>query len=200
MGQVLAAEFSVELQCSNGWLDQFMRRNCLSIRRATNKPILSADELSSRGACFIRHIRDIISREGIELSDIYNVDETAIFADAVDDTTVDFTGSTSVQIGATGFEKLRFTGIVAASASGRKLRPVIIEKGTTLGVVPSERYITLHNKISWINAELFKRWIEFEFPPLVRRKCLLVFDSARAHIGSVVKDYLHSRNTVLRHT
>ena len=48
-------------------------------------------------------------------------------------------------------------------------------------------------KKSWVNQDLFIRWIQFEFPFVVRDSILLVFDSARAHISKKVKAFLHSK-------
>ena len=48
-----------------------------------------------------------------------------------------------------------------------------------------------HAKKYWVNQDLFIRWIQFEFPFVVRDSILLVFDSARAHISKKVKAFLH---------
>jgi len=90
-------------------------------------------------------------------------------------------------------KKIRFTGLVAASASGRRLMPALIVKGPSVDIHPLSNHVQLVNKVSWMNGELFKRWIEYAFPVLFSSKKLLVFDSARSHLSRIVKDYLHSR-------
>jgi len=49
------------------------------------------------------------------------------------------------------------------------------------------------SKKSWVNQDIFVRWIRFQFPFVIRNTVLLIFDSARAHISSKVKEFLHAK-------
>jgi hypothetical protein len=91
-------------------------------------------------------------------------------------------------------EKIRITGLLSASESGRKLWPALFMKGregTPIKEVAGTRWLT--SAKSWMNQDLFIKWIQFKFPFVARNSILLVFDSARSHISAKVKSYLHSR-------
>ena len=46
---------------------------------------------------------------------------------------------------------------------------------------------------SWVNQDIFIRWIQYEFPFVAPNSILLVFDSARSHISNLVKTFLHAK-------
>jgi hypothetical protein len=46
---------------------------------------------------------------------------------------------------------------------------------------------------SWMNQDLFIKWIDYEFPFVAPDSILLVFDSAHSHISTKVKSHLHTR-------
>ena len=48
------------LALSNGWLECFLRRHNLVLRKVTNKPKLSAEVIATRGAEFILHLRKLV--------------------------------------------------------------------------------------------------------------------------------------------
>ena len=51
----------------------------------------------------------------------------------------------------------------------------------------------LYSQKSWVNQDVFIQWIQYEFPFVRRNEILLVFDSARSHISTKVKDFLKAR-------
>ena len=56
------------------------------------------------------------------------MDETPMYFDIAADHTYDVVGSKDVLATTTGHEKLRFTVVLTVTASGRKLKPMIIFK------------------------------------------------------------------------
>jgi hypothetical protein len=91
-------------------------------------------------------------------------------------------------------EKLRITGLLAASAVGWKLPPAIFIKGNhAVPIVAAGGVRRIYGEKAWINQDAFIKWIDFEFPFAQRDTLLLVFDSARPHISWKVKDHLHAR-------
>ena len=101
---------------------------------------------------------------------------------------------TNIQIRSFRAEKLRVTGLLAASAMGRKLCPTIFVKGdesAPIRTVSGVRWLSAAK--SWINQDLFIKWVQFEFPFVPPNTILLVFDSARPHISEKVKAFLHSK-------
>ena len=81
---------------SRGWLEKFMRRNGLSLRRRTtvaqHDPARVIDKLIS---CVL-HVRRLTSKHKCLASNIIAMDETAVWADMVANTTVDDIGTRSV--------------------------------------------------------------------------------------------------------
>jgi len=91
-------------------------------------------------------------------------------------------------------EKIRLTGLLAASATGVKLPPTLFIKGDE--TQPIQNVGGVHwfpAKKSWMNQNIFIRWIQFHFSFVGRNSILLVFDSARSHFSAKVKDFLHAR-------
>ncbi|HEX4849465.1 MAG TPA: hypothetical protein VFV08_01600 [Puia sp.] len=141
-------------------------------------------------------MRSVIEEYEVTSENIYNIDETAMFIETDDLTTIDKVGTKKVAVISAGLTRFRITGICAASASGRKLAPTIITKGKTESITMVDGFVSLTALKSWINSNLFRHWIDFMFPSFVTpaNKILLVFDSAKSHISSEVKAFLWHLN------
>ena len=86
------------------------------------------------------------------------------------------------------------TGLLASSATGRKLRPCLLVKGDPTRPIESIAGTqTLFSEKGWMTQRLFIKWVDFEFPFVRPNKILLVFDSARSHLAETVKEHLHRR-------
>jgi hypothetical protein len=90
--------FGMDLSCSHGWLEKFMDRHDLVLRKATNKPVLADDEVVDRAARFVCHVKHLMEVYNIQLENIYALDETAIFFDHTRDRTVDLHGAKDIQV------------------------------------------------------------------------------------------------------
>ncbi|OWY99991.1 Pogo transposable element [Phytophthora megakarya] len=115
----VAEHAGTALQVSNGWIQSFMERNGLVLRRATSKSKLTQKAIVERGVKFIEHVQQLIKEYDIQYSNIYNMDETAVFLDHNRNTTLDVRGAKDVHVKSFGLEKNRFTAVFAASASGK---------------------------------------------------------------------------------
>ena len=86
---------------SRGWLEKFMRQNRLSLRRRTtvaqHDPARVIDKLIS----YVLHVRRLTSKHKYLASNIIAMDETAVWADMVANTTVDGIGTRSVSLSLT---------------------------------------------------------------------------------------------------
>ena len=102
---------------SNGWLECFLHRHNLVLRKITNK--LSAEVISTRGANFILHLRKLNRKYKIDPQNVINLDETAACADR--GTTLADRGSTNVPVRSLGFEKIRLTAVFAVRGDGTEL-------------------------------------------------------------------------------
>jgi hypothetical protein len=121
MNSELKIEHDVEeLQMSNGWIYSFLHRNNYSLRKVLSTTTLSNDEIGRRGATFLHRFRYLHDHFGLMNENIWNMDETAIFVEDDDLTTIDRIGTRLVSISTAGFTKIRITGICLASASDKK--------------------------------------------------------------------------------
>ena len=111
---------------SNGWLEQLMARNGLSLRRATTVCQKPPTELVQRITDFLVYMRQVRTRGNYPLNLIYAADKVGVWLDAVSKTTVDVTGSREVEVRSTGNDKLRITVLLAARADGFKLPPFVL--------------------------------------------------------------------------
>ena len=193
--RALATEYDVDMEFSQGWLEGFLNRHDFVLRRATSKPVLSDSVIVERGASFILHIKSLIREYNIAVENIYSFDETSLFFDHCKNTTIDVRGATHVPILSFASEKIRVTGLLAASAAGRKLPPTIFvrerEEGIPIRNVSGTHWLAAQK--SWMNQDLFIQWISFHFSFVSGNTVLLVFDSARSHISKKVKEFLHRR-------
>ena len=94
---------------TEGWLQKFMLRNGLSLRRETTTaqqdPHRVIDELIS----YILHVPRLSQQRNYQPPCIIDVDETPVWDDMVSDTTVEKVGATSVNLKTTGHEKVMVT-------------------------------------------------------------------------------------------
>jgi len=139
---------------------------------------------------------------------LINVDETPCYIENPSKETIDIKGVKKVEIITYGKEKCRLTAILAISASGEKLPPMLILKGKTgkkkenilnnLDLVKDKKIFVKCQDNSWCTAELFKFWIKDIFIPyqnnIVKKKCLLIFDRATTHLTTEILDYLQFLN------
>ena len=59
---------------SHGWLESFLSRNNLAMRKATNKPVHSNETLATRAAVFYKRFTNIVIENNIQKENIYNID------------------------------------------------------------------------------------------------------------------------------
>ena len=62
----------------------------------------------------------------VQKSHIVNMDETPCYFDLPSSSTVETKGSKTVSIATSGYEKMRFTTVLAVSSDGGKLKPMLI--------------------------------------------------------------------------
>ena len=92
---------------------------------------------------------------------------------------------------------MRITVILTVTASGKKLKPVIIHKkggaeGTTFEL--KNGCFVCYNDKAWVNSELIKKWIDHVHPLVANGQGkALVWDSCRAHTANSVKEHLRRR-------
>lgn len=99
-----------------------------------------------------------------DLSNIYAMDETAVWFDAVSSRTVDLVGAKSVSLTTSRHEKHNVTVSLTAAATGSKKLPYIVFKGK--GKTAEDRELKTRSDIvvafsdsGWFNANLTVDWL-----------------------------------------
>ena len=111
---------TTKLTFSHGWLEKFMNRNGLSMRRRTTEGQKSPDQLIDKLCAYILKIRRLRMKMNYELKNIFAMNETAMWNDMISDTTVEKRGAHSVNLKSTGHEKSKITVCLTATADGGK--------------------------------------------------------------------------------
>ena len=78
---------------SHGWLEKFMRRNGLSLRRRTTVAQHDPDRVIDKLISYVLHVRCPTRKHKYLASNIIAMDETAVWAHMVANTTVDDIGT-----------------------------------------------------------------------------------------------------------
>lgn len=118
-------------KASNGWFRNFVARNRIVARSVTSigqKIPKNANYLAYNFFDYIEEIRKNDKDFGTNLI-VWNMDEVPAYFDSVKGQTFDLKGVKEVPVQTSGHEKTRFTVILCADNSGRKLKPGIIFRG-----------------------------------------------------------------------
>jgi hypothetical protein len=199
MAQTIYASLHVDddapkpFSASSHWVTNFMARFELSLRRRTNLTVLTDEKLVARAVSYMRFLGELKPRMNLEKTVL--MDETAVYFEDARTQTVDHTGARHVVIRSTGFASMRITAILAVTASGIKLPPVLIWKGKNKPSFEKIQgvYVTYQPK-AWVDSNLLKRWIDQQFPLIdTSEGRYLVWDSMRAHISKDVKAKCQTR-------
>uniref|UniRef100_A0A0N5BCA4 DDE-1 domain-containing protein n=1 Tax=Strongyloides papillosus TaxID=174720 RepID=A0A0N5BCA4_STREA len=185
---------------SSQWCQNFLRRNDLSLRRRTSV----GQPLPENHLEKIRSFRNFVMEEtrNIAPCNIGNFDEVPVPFDIVYERTVHAKGDDCVKIDTTGHEKSNFTVVLGVTASGEKLKPMIIFKKKLLpkGNFPPNVVIKVNDK-GWMTEDIMKEWIEEVWKERLHynpdsRNSLLIFDSARSHLTEGVREALQQSSKI----
>jgi hypothetical protein len=112
------------------WLKGFMKRNHLSRRKRTTTKDHNSKELMDIAAAYRVQLKDGDGKifDNHNHSMIWNMDETPIFFDHLESTTINEKGASAITIEGTKNEKQRVTVVLCCSANGDKMPPLIIYK------------------------------------------------------------------------
>ncbi|XP_060597343.1 tigger transposable element-derived protein 6-like [Ruditapes philippinarum] len=169
-----------EYKASNGWLDKWKERHSIKEFKVSGESAgVDTDVVKN----FKSQIPEIIG--DYSLDDVFNCDETGLYFRALPDKMLSVKGTASK---GTKVSKDRITVMFACSASGEKLRPLVITKvenprcfknvkKTELGV----KYVA--NKKAWMNNKVFTDWLVDLNSDMRRqgRKILMLLDNASSH-------------------
>lgn len=182
------------------WCYRFMKRNKISVRTRTTVGQELPSDWQKKKDDFLKYVMDIIAEKKLQLPQIINMDETPLTFDCPSNRTVDEIGTKTISILTTGHEKMSFTCVLACSANGDKLKPLLIFKRKTLpkGKFPSD-VVVCANESGWMCEDMMFQWIEKVWQhrkgSFFDRKGLLILDSLRCHLLPSVKNRLKKLST-----
>ena len=151
-----------EFAASRGWLSRFLRRRKLVSRRVTTVGQEIPGNAADVAERFMSDVKKIITDGKFSDACIGNMDETPFWFDLPSTATIDMEGVKTVKAKTTGHEKLRFTVVLTALSSGRKLRPMIIFKNlknVPKGNFPRNCFVTVAKGGS-MTASLMLQYID----------------------------------------
>lgn len=191
----IATHKGLQFKASRGWCEKFMKRQCLSLRRRTTICQKLPSDYEDKLVQYQRHVIQLRLKKRYHLSQIGNADETAVFFDMPRNYTVSEKGQKQVTVKTTGYEKLRVTVMLSATADGNKLPPYVILNRKT---VPKETFcdgvIVRAQQNAWMTSELMQDWLGcvWERRPggLLKRDSMLVMDAFRGHLSDNIKTRL----------
>lgn len=143
-----------------------MRRYGLSLRRTTNLTVQTDDVLTDRAVSFLSYLTSRI--EGLSDDHTILMDETAVYFEDPRRQTVGQVGARHVVLKYMGFASMRVTAVLAVTATGRKLPPLVVWKGAK-----QDGKIERHGNVrvvsqpkAWVDSALLTRWLDLVFPPI----------------------------------
>ena len=111
---------------TNGWVNNFTRRNGFSLHRKTTTAQQDPERLIDKLILYILHTRRLSIKFKYPPSCIIAMDETSNLKGMVSNTTIHKQGAKFVCLKTTGHEKCMISVCLAAKAKGTKLKPFVV--------------------------------------------------------------------------
>lgn len=180
---------------SRGWLEKFMKRNGLSLRRRTTTAQKDPACLVNKLVAYVLEARRLSESHHYTPQSIIAMDETAVWADMVSQSTVDKVGKREICLKTTGHEKVRISVCLTAKADGSKLKPFIVFGGAkreseALNKEFHSRCIVTSSSNAWMNEGLTLKYVAEVIGRFSFTRRLLAWDSFECHIMDSVKKVL----------
>ncbi|GJP59880.1 hypothetical protein CLOP_g15673 [Closterium sp. NIES-67] len=185
---------TVDWRASPSWTFCFRVRWGLTVHVKTKIGQRLTRDCKQTSENFWRFVRKQVIESGIDPWNMINADQTHVFLEMLYERTLNQHGSHSVQIRSVGYEKERLIVMLAVSATGRKLPPMVIFKRKTIPNIraPPGLLICAHEH-GWMDSGLVQDWVQHVLLPFVRpppgvarSKTLLILDSYHGHLTDAV--------------
>ena len=183
--QEKALTLSVEMghddfTASNGWLESWQKRHNVKLAQLHGE---SGEVSEQTVADWTKRLPELTS--GYDQADIFNADETGLYYRALTSRSMVVAGDPRR---GTKSAKERVTVLLGCSATGEKLKPLVIGKAENprcfRGVDKALLPVSYHaNKKAWITATIFQTWVERLNSRMKHkgRSILLFIDNCSAH-------------------
>ena len=180
----------------HNWVHRFTHRHGFAYRKITHLSSRSAEELENDVMLSLKEVQAIRREHEIPPELILNFDETAVYFDQLPVYTYDKKGIKHPPLKCSNLSKKRLTAGLGIAATGEKLTPILIFKGTgkktKIHKVHNNHDFSLEkNENAWMTSEIFFRYLErdvrsFLLHQRIRyklqgRKALLVVDNFAGH-------------------
>ena len=154
-------------------------------------------QLEKQLESFVKQVKELRKAHSFSPELIINMDETPLYFDMPVSRTINKRGARQIRVKSTGAEKRRFTVILACTASGKMLPPMMIFKGKRPLKklrVPRGAVVMVQKK-GWNDAPLTKVWIrKILTKHTQKRHALLVWDTFSGHMTEDVSALLSRSN------
>lgn len=200
--KAMAEEMKIDFQGTVSWCFRFMKRKNLAIRQRTTLSQTLPDDHREKMAAFQAFVADQTKKFNLGSDQIVNMDEVPLTFDIPMNRTIESKGASSVNIRTTGHEKASFTVVLACTASGKKLPPMVIFKRKTAIKDKLPPGVVVHqNEKGWMDNEVMDLWLNRCYVKrpggfFRQKKSLLVLDSMRAHISDVTKERIRATDSI----
>uniref|UniRef100_K7G1K5 DDE-1 domain-containing protein n=1 Tax=Pelodiscus sinensis TaxID=13735 RepID=K7G1K5_PELSI len=155
------------------------------------------DEWEKKMDDFKYFVHKEINQLGLKPNNIINMDEVPMSFNRPTTRSVAATGVKTIGIATTGHECTCFTVVLACTAGGEKLKPMVIFKRV---MMPREKLpagvSVICNKKEWMNTEVMKTWTDSCFcaskGSFFNSKPLLILDALAAHKETSVQKHINA--------
>ena len=167
-----------DFSASNGWLESFLKRYNIRLSALSGEsaevPMDVIEEWTQR-------LPDILA--GYDPKDVFNADETGLYFRALPDRTYAIKGDPCK---GTKTAKDRITVLLACSAAGEKLTPLVIGRSAKPRCFRKNDILPViyrNNKKAWMTAKMFTEWLNKLNNKMIREKqnILLFVDNCSGH-------------------
>ncbi|CAF1085979.1 unnamed protein product [Brachionus calyciflorus] len=183
-----------EFQCSNGWLNNFLKRKNFTLRRITTSGRELPKDSINIIKSFFTECQKVTNESDFEPEILFNMDETTIYLDFPTNFTYESKGAKRVKATTCGGEKAKISAAFTASAAGDKL-PIFIlvpRKTDMPNYTPPDNVLIVYkdgatfdeNTICSFTRKVLATHKELKDLPKIK----LVLDSASCHQTTKVKD------------
>jgi len=173
-------------------------RHDLTLRSKTSMAQRLPCDLEDKIASFHDFVQR--QRESDEFDDelIVNMDEPLVYFELVPNRTIDVKGRKSIRVRTTASDKRHLMVVLAVTAAGQTLPPMIIFKGKReLKIDHPAGWIICVQTKGWMDEGLMMRWTkDVLLRHTQKERCLLVLDSFAGHKTEAVRKLFRLSNIV----
>jgi len=176
------------------WLHRFTQKYNLSYRRITHISPKIHLGVENDVLSFLNEVHQLRIQLDIPPEMILNFDETAIFYDQLPTYSYFKVGEKHPAIKVSNVQKKRLTAGLCITASGEKLKPILIFKGDGVRfrkLNNTKNYLLKKNTNAWMTLKIFSEYIKYVVKPYVEfqrlkpelkdKKALLIIDNFAGH-------------------